>query len=70
MMNNYSLGLNEIYQELSIELKNQAFKLEANAVVGINFALTPMIDSGSAKGNTTYKITCSGNAVWIVDKQS
>jgi len=69
IMNNYSLGLNEIYHELSLELKNQAFKREANAVVGINFALTPLIDTNTDKGTTRYKITCSGNAVWIVDKQ-
>ncbi|MCR9205767.1 MAG: hypothetical protein NXH75_14375, partial [Halobacteriovoraceae bacterium] len=67
-MEPFDLGLNEVYRELVEDLRNQAFKLEANAVVGINFNITPMaFQRDSSKVH--YKITCSGNAVWVVDHQ-
>lgn len=65
----FDLGLNEIYKELVIELRNEAFKVEANGVVGINFNITPMMFRNNDTTNVHYKITCSGNAVWIVDHQ-
>ena len=65
-LSQYSLGLGEIYNELVIELRNQAYKVEANAVVGINFQITPLIGDSDGVSVGMYKITCTGNAVWIV----
>lgn len=64
----YSLGLVEIYSQLSEKLKVQAHKLKGNAIVGVNFQLTPLLKSSSnrEKGpEYTYKITCSGNVVFV-----
>lgn len=69
-MEQFDLGLNEIYRELVVELRNEAFKVEANAVVGINFNITPMMFRSGNSTSVHYKITCSGNAVWVVDHQS
>ncbi|MCF8058509.1 MAG: hypothetical protein K9K67_04380 [Bacteriovoracaceae bacterium] len=65
----YDLGINEVYKELVVELRNEAFKLEANAVVGVNFTITPLMFRTGNTSSTQYKITCSGNAVWVVDQQ-
>ncbi|CAM9941066.1 unnamed protein product, partial [Chrysoparadoxa australica] len=67
-MEPFDLGLNEVYRELVEDLRNQAYKLEANAVVGINFNITPMVFQRESS-KVHYKITCSGNAVWVVDHQ-
>lgn len=68
-MEQFDLGLNEIYKELVVELRNEAFKVEANAVVGINFNITPLIFRSGNDTSVHYKITCSGNAVWVIDQQ-
>lgn len=60
------LGLNEVYKELAEDLKNKAYKMESNAVVGLNYIITPLIKSEEGHTNADYKITCTGNAVWIV----
>ncbi len=65
----FDLGLNEVYRELVIELRNEAFKMEANAVVGVNFNITPLMFRTGNSSSVQYKITCSGNAVWVVDHQ-
>lgn len=62
------LGLNEVYQILVDELRNEAFKVEANAVVGINFNITPITTSSDNPQTPRYKITATGNAVWIIDQ--
>jgi len=63
-MKKYSLGLNETHNELANRLKEQALSLEANAIVGINFQMTPLIEL-EAKAHSKYKLTCTGNAVWV-----
>lgn len=52
------------YQELAMKLKAHALKFHANAVVGLNYQLTPLpseFGSSSAK----YRLTCTGNLVWV-----
>jgi uncharacterized protein YbjQ (UPF0145 family) len=52
------------YQELAMKLKAHALKAHANAVVGLNYQLTPLpseFGSSSAK----YRLTCTGNLVWV-----
>ena len=61
-----SVGMNEIYQSLASQLKDDACKLEANAVVGVNYQITPLVGEKDAS-SPLYKITCSGNAVLVSD---
>ncbi len=61
----FSLGLNEVYKELASELRNEAYKLEANAVIGVNYQITPLVTEEDPN-QSVYKITCTGNAVWVV----
>lgn len=58
-------GQTVTYAELVQELKVEAFKLKANAVVGITFQLTPLVEADRTTGETRFKITCTGNAVWL-----
>lgn len=60
------LGLNEIYRKLADDLKNEAFKIKANAIIGIIYNITPIVFQKKSQ-QVHYKITCTGNAVWIVD---
>ncbi len=62
------LGLNDVYQNLIDELRNLAYKKEANAVLGINFNITPIPSPIDSPQMPRYKITCTGNAVWIIDQ--
>ena len=66
----YNLGLEDIYSELADDLRNQAFKHEANALIGLNYSIAPVMlaQSQTDKGEIHYKITCTGNAVWISDR--
>lgn len=48
----------EKYSYLADQLKNKAIKLRGNAIVGINYQLTP-IDPNQ------FKLTCTGSVVWV-----
>ena len=50
-----------IYSDLSEKLKPLCIKKNGNAIVGINYQITPLSDG------STYKISCSGSVVWIID---
>ncbi len=55
-----------IYDGLLEKLKIQADKLHANGIVGIQYQVIPL-EEPSSQEEIQYKITCTGNAVWIVD---
>jgi uncharacterized protein YbjQ (UPF0145 family) len=57
-------AIHKSYDELAQKLKAHALEHKANAVVGINYQLTPMPHE-STIGNYRYKLTCTGNLVWI-----
>jgi uncharacterized protein YbjQ (UPF0145 family) len=57
-------AIHKSYDELAQKLKAHALEHKANAVVGINYQLTPMPHE-SALGNYRYKLTCTGNLVWV-----
>ncbi len=61
-----SFGLDEIYKEMGNDLKVKCLKLKGNAVVGINFQLTPLLGHQESKAKLNYKITVTGNAVWVL----
>lgn len=60
-----AFGIKEIYHQLSEQLKAQAIKVGANALVGVNFHLTPMVENTKSGLINSYKITCTANAVWV-----
>ena len=64
----YEFGINDTYKELVSQLQAMAYKIEANAIVGINFQISPLVQKESDDTTSIlYKITCSGNGV-IVDE--
>jgi uncharacterized protein YbjQ (UPF0145 family) len=52
------------YHELAQKLKAHALKANANAVVGLNYQLTPL-PTEYGLGTTKYRLSCTGNLVWI-----
>ncbi len=52
------------YQELAQKLKAHALKAHSNAVVGLNYQLSP-IPSEFGMGGHKYRLTCTGNLVWV-----
>ncbi|HLW56349.1 MAG TPA: hypothetical protein VKY27_03135, partial [Bacteriovoracaceae bacterium] len=59
-----SLEISSHYNELAHKLKAHALKNQANAVVGLNYQLTPL-PSQFGTSSTRYRLTCTGNLVWI-----
>ena len=70
ILQQYNLGLEDIYSELADDLRNQAFKIEANAIVGLNYSISPIMltPKHGDSAQMHYKITCTANAVWISDR--
>lgn len=52
------------YQELAQKLKAHALKANSNAVVGLNYQLTPIPGEFGINGHK-YRLTCTGNLVWV-----
>ncbi len=56
--------IHQSYDELAQKLKAHALESKANAVLGINYQLTPM-PSDQGMGQFRYKLTCTGNLVYL-----
>lgn len=52
------------YSELAQKLKAHALKANANAVIGLNYQLTPLPSEYGTVGNK-YRLSCTGNLVWV-----
>ncbi len=52
------------YSELAQKLKAHALRAHANAVVGLNYQLTPL-PSDLGGSSAKYRLTCTGNLVWM-----
>jgi uncharacterized protein YbjQ (UPF0145 family) len=52
------------YHELAQRLKAHALKAHSNAVVGLNYQLTPIPGEYGISG-TKYRLSCTGNLVWV-----
>ncbi len=59
------LTLSDIYSSLIEKLKAQALTIKGNAIIGINFQVTPILASENLLVNSKYQVTCSGNIVWV-----
>jgi len=62
----FGQGLETLYKEMADALRTKALKIGANAVVGINYQLTPVFSNQSGSTDVQYKVTCLGSAVWVV----
>lgn len=52
------------YSELAHKLKAHALKAHANAVIGLNYQLTPLPSEYGMSGSK-YRLSCTGNLVWV-----
>jgi hypothetical protein len=52
------------YSELAQKLKAHALKANANAVIGLNYQLTPLPTEYGMIGSK-YRLSCTGNLVWV-----
>lgn len=52
------------YTELAQKLKAHAIKAHANAVIGLNYQLTPL-PSEYGLTSSKYRLSCTGNLVWV-----
>lgn len=59
------IGLEHIYTDLITNLKTQAKNAGANAIVGINFSISPISIEEYLSQGPRYQILCTGNMVWI-----
>ena len=62
----FGQGLETLYKEMADALRTKALKIGANAIVGINYQLTPVIKNHSGTTDVQYKVTCLGSAVWAL----
>jgi uncharacterized protein YbjQ (UPF0145 family) len=59
-----SANLAIVYQQLALKLRPTALKLNANAIIGINYNLLPIPDESTTHGKS-YHLVCTGNVVWV-----
>ena len=59
------VSLNDIYQSLVEKCKAHAINKKGNALIGINFQITPLLLDDAINVHSRYQITCSGSVVWI-----
>lgn len=64
IMDEESAEVPKHYKELASRLKAHALKSNANAVLGLNYQLTPLPSEFGIGGNK-YRLTCTGNLVWV-----
>ena len=57
--------LNDLYRSLVEKCKGHTLNSKGNALVGINFQITPLIIDDPIHVHSRYQITCSGSVVWI-----
>lgn len=58
-------SIHAFYDELAQKLKAHALDKRANAVVGVNYQLTPLPAEAHYSGQHRYRLTCTGNLVWV-----
>ena len=61
------VDVGETYSALSEKLKFKALKKGGNAVLNVNYQFTPLPNVGEVTAETVYKVTCTGNIVWVTD---
>lgn len=64
-MSKTDVTLNDIYQSLVEKCKAHVLNKKGNALVGINFQITPLLVDETISIQPKYQITCSGSVVWV-----
>lgn len=59
------VNLEFIYNELVSNMKTTAKLNNANGIIGINFAMTPILADDLYSTSPTYQILATGNMVWL-----
>lgn len=65
VLNKEKYNMNDVYNGLIEKLKLQALENYANGILGINYQVTPLIANEAHHTRSQYKITCTGNLVWM-----
>ncbi|MCK5072652.1 MAG: hypothetical protein KAQ98_04445 [Bacteriovoracaceae bacterium] len=74
VLDRYCSSLNEIYTDLAEKIRQKAFKKGGNAIVGINFQISPLLHTAGEQHEgmefqspqkNRYKISCIGNIVIV-----
>lgn len=58
-------GLRDIHEDLLKKLKEQAAQQKGNAIVGVNFHVTPLGLGAGKSEQVKYQVICSGSVVWV-----
>ena len=64
--NENNSNLNDIYSSLLDKLKLSALEKKGNAIVGVSYNVTPIIQDQVYYTETQYQVTCSGSVVWAM----
>jgi uncharacterized protein YbjQ (UPF0145 family) len=62
---NWRTSLEDKYKTLTDKLRTEAFKIGANAIVGVQFQMVPLMATNQNNFKSFYKILCSGSAVLV-----
>lgn len=57
--------VNIIYQNLVNALKRKTYKMGGNAVLGLSYQMTPLLQTSTEDEEVRYKVLCSGNCVIV-----
>ncbi|MDD0853139.1 hypothetical protein HBN50_08525 [Halobacteriovorax sp. GB3] len=63
-MEKFELDQSEVFDQLKEQLRLKAHALKANALIGLNYQTLRLSEGEQSE----FKITCSANAVWIMDR--
>ena len=66
---NYSENFHQLYTDLLNELKENAFQKKANALLDVNFGLTPLLTPHHHSQNK-YQITCTATLAYVVEENN
>ena len=61
--------LKDLYEQLALKLKPQARKQKGNAIVGVNYQLTPLPPKPLGPELPQYSLTCIGNVVRVIKRE-
>jgi uncharacterized protein YbjQ (UPF0145 family) len=63
-------GLKDLYDSLALKLKPLARAQKGNAIVGVNYQLTPLPPKPFGSESPQYSLTCTGNIVRVAKREN
>ena len=71
ILSTFTIGSSAYYQQLIEQIKIRAVQLKANAVVGLTYTVTPLVNyQDGEKTSSNYKIITTGSAVTLIAAKS